>query len=87
MRIRPRSPYEGLISYADMAYVTFLYENNETEFSKKLHVVPGVTLGPLASRSYARIFRRLYRLCRSLSCVLRADIERNFYVFHKLQWQ
>jgi hypothetical protein len=67
MRIRPRSPYEGLNSprrqtrtrsvnrnasdsffslpdftrrycmrllYADMAYVTFLYENNETEFSK-----------------------------------------------------
>jgi hypothetical protein len=35
-----RSP--TMKDYADMAYVTFLYGNNETEFSKKLHVAfPG----------------------------------------------
>jgi len=50
-----------------MAYVTFLYGNNETEFSKKLHVVPRgckqparkrgigptITCGPHSLGSYA----------------------------------
>ena len=31
--------------YAYMGYVTFLYENNETEFSKRLHVVPRGCVG------------------------------------------
>jgi hypothetical protein len=32
----PALPYED---HANMAYVTFLYGNNETEFPKRLHVV------------------------------------------------
>jgi hypothetical protein len=45
MRIRPRSPYEGLSKTPEgaphsMAYATLLYGNDETEFSKRLHVVP-----------------------------------------------
>jgi hypothetical protein len=53
MRIRPRSPYERLTSprrQPPTRYVTFLYENNETEFSKKLHVVPRGYVEPLAFR-------------------------------------
>jgi hypothetical protein len=41
-----RSP--TMKDYADMAYVTFLYGNNETEFPKRLHVVPRGCTGSLA---------------------------------------
>jgi hypothetical protein len=36
-----------------MAYVTFFYGNNETEFPKRLHVVQRGCIPALDSRSYA----------------------------------